>query len=134
MGDKSWDNLWSELLSVDLEIPGQQQPSSLESPDETGVSFNNVEGDIELWAAHSLQQSHDLSPHVHQPTPNGTSASDFESGDNEIICYGMVSTPYPLLLGSFFSVGSMDSHFMPLFRFTVQQSKSREICWRLILS
>jgi hypothetical protein len=111
--DKSWDGLWSELLCVDLETPLQQQSTSIDSPDETGLSMSNVEGDIELWAAHNLQQLHDPSPPYHQPTPNGTLTGDLASEDNEAICYGMVSTYNPSLINTCFYVGAYGLIFTP---------------------
>jgi hypothetical protein len=128
LGDKSWDKLWSELLSVDLETPVQNQSTSLASPDETGASLSNVEGDIESWAAHSLQQLHDSSPPHHQPTPNGTSTGDFVSGDNEIICYGMVSTFTPPCWGDISMLGLVDLFsYLYLDLSYISQSQGRHV-------
>ena len=90
LSEKSWDGLWSELLSADFESSVQEQ-SLLPDPEDTlAIPFQNVEGGIESWAADNLQQRQDTSLYQ-QLTPDKTSLHVNESRDLGFICYGMVN-------------------------------------------
>ncbi|TVY89545.1 DNA repair protein RAD5B [Lachnellula willkommii] len=87
--DRSWDGLWSELLNAEFETCDHEQQLHSNPKTKTATLSHDTEGEIESWAANSLQQHPE--PFLFQESnPGETSSSDTKSSFIEKMCYGMI--------------------------------------------